>query len=111
MAETGQAASHAPQSMHSSGWMYSIRSPSYMQSTGHCSTQLRSMTSTHACVTTYVIALLGFDASCPAREPVRRHAAERSAAKCGGGRDPVPQRRGDELKQHDRPGLGPGDAV
>ena len=36
-----------------------------MQSTGHCSMQLRSMTSTQAWVTTYVIALLGFDAVRP----------------------------------------------
>src|SRR5919106_4790294 len=47
MAATGHAGTHAPQSMHSSGWMYSIVADSnsgsslrgWMQSTGQTSTQ------------------------------------------------------------------------
>src|SRR5215831_21389998 len=42
MAVTGHSGSHAPQSIHSSGWMYSWSGPSYMQSTGQTSTQARS---------------------------------------------------------------------
>src|SRR5262249_36255621 len=53
MAATGHAGTHAPQSMHSSGWMYSIvacaNSASslrgWMQSTGQTSTQAVSLVS------------------------------------------------------------------
>jgi hypothetical protein len=51
MASTGHAGTHAPQSMHSSGWMYSISVPSnpgssfrgWIQSTGHTSTHAASL--------------------------------------------------------------------
>src|SRR5215831_6088531 len=39
IASTGHSGSHTPQSMHSSGWMTSMFSPSWKQSTGHTSTQ------------------------------------------------------------------------
>src|SRR5579863_4839879 len=77
-----------------------------MQSTGHCSTQLRSLTSTHARVTTYVISTPRVDV-----RRVRRELARCSAAEHGGGRDPVPQRRRDELEEDHGARLGPGDAV
>src|SRR5713101_5735825 len=55
MAVTGQAGSHAPQSMHSSGSMYNISAVSnpssfcvgWMQSTGQTSTQDASFTPIH----------------------------------------------------------------
>src|SRR5262245_48171605 len=55
MAVTGHSGSQAPQSMHSSGWMYSWSSPSYMQSTGQTSTHALSLTPMHASVITYVM--------------------------------------------------------
>src|SRR5713226_2757670 len=39
IASTGHSGSQTPQSMHSSGWMTSMFSPSWKQSTGHTSTQ------------------------------------------------------------------------
>src|SRR6185503_6770369 len=39
IASAGHSGSHTPQSMHSSGWMTSMLSPSLKQSTGHTSTQ------------------------------------------------------------------------
>src|SRR5713226_3803880 len=60
MAATGQGSTHAPQSMHSSGLMYRIRSsapPSMMQSTGHTSTQDLSFKSTQVSVMMYAIGL------------------------------------------------------
>src|ERR1700722_18426070 len=39
IASAGHSGSHTPQSMHSSGWMTSMFSPSLKQSTGHTSTQ------------------------------------------------------------------------
>src|SRR5229473_6566589 len=60
MAATGQGSTQAPQSMHSSGLMYRIRSsapPSMMQSTGHTSTQDLSFRSTQVSVMMYAIAL------------------------------------------------------
>jgi hypothetical protein len=60
MAETGQAGTQAPQSMHSSGWMYSIVAVSnsgsslrgWMQSTGQTSTQAVSFVPMHGSVMT-----------------------------------------------------------
>src|SRR5215510_7541162 len=60
MAATGHAGTHAPQSMHSSGWMYSIVASAnsasslrgWMQSTGHTSTQAVSLVSMHGSVMT-----------------------------------------------------------
>src|SRR2546428_14114476 len=60
MAATGQGSTQAPQSMHSSGLMYRIRSsapPSMMQSTGHTSTQDLSFRSTQVSVMMYAMAL------------------------------------------------------
>ena len=45
IASTGHSGSQAPQSMHSSGSMMSLRSNSWMQSTGQTSTQERSLMS------------------------------------------------------------------
>src|SRR2546430_15162903 len=58
IALTGQTDSHAPQSMHSSGWMKYMLSASvvYMQSTGQTSRQLASFTPMHGSVITYAIA-------------------------------------------------------
>src|SRR5207247_70031 len=39
IASTGHSGTQTPQSMHSSGWMTSMFSPSKKQSTGHTSTQ------------------------------------------------------------------------
>src|SRR5438105_10891327 len=58
MAATGHAGTHAPQSMHSSGWMYSIVACAnsgsslrgWMQSTGQTSTQAVSLVSIHGSV-------------------------------------------------------------
>src|SRR5436190_21535135 len=58
MAATGHAGTHAPQSMHSSGWMYSIVACAnsgsslrgWMQSTGQTSTQAASLVSIHGSV-------------------------------------------------------------
>ena len=55
IASTGHAGTHAPQSMHSSGWIYSISADwnwgssflGWMQSTGHTSTQAVSLVPTH----------------------------------------------------------------
>src|ERR1700753_282546 len=71
-----------------------------MQSTGHCSTQLRSLTSAHAWVTTYVMGAPRVDVPC----------AFRSAPENAGGRDAMPQRRRNELKEDHVPRLGPFDA-
>src|SRR6186997_3271203 len=54
IASTGHSGSHAPQSMHSSGSITSIRSDSWMQSTGQTSTHERSFTSMHGSVMMYV---------------------------------------------------------
>src|SRR4026209_356517 len=63
MAVTGQAGSHAPQSMHSAGLMYSIVAASksassflgWMQSTGHASTHAVSFVFTHGSQMMYAI--------------------------------------------------------
>src|SRR5581483_10785975 len=54
IASTGHSGSHAPQSMHSSGSMMSIRSNSWMQSTGQTSTQERSLMSMQGSAMMYV---------------------------------------------------------
>src|SRR5215469_18667582 len=54
IASTGHSGSQAPQSMHSSGSMTRIRSNSWMQSTGHTSTQERSLMSMHGSAMMYV---------------------------------------------------------
>src|SRR5207248_10690969 len=68
------AASHAAQSMHSSGSMTRIRSASWMQSTGHTSTHERSLRSMHGAAMMYVTAnsveTRGRGASAP-RPPAR----------------------------------------
>src|SRR5579863_8600614 len=66
IAVTGQAGSHAPQSMHSSGLMYNISACSkssslcvgWMQSTGQTSTHEASFTPMHGSVMTYVIVVI-----------------------------------------------------
>ena len=55
IASTGHSGSQAPQSMHSSGSMISIRSNSWMQSTGQTSTQERSLMSMQGSLMMYVI--------------------------------------------------------
>src|SRR5262245_42502659 len=58
MAATGHAGTHAPQSMHSSGWIYSIVACAnsgssfrgWIQSTGQTSTQAVSFVSMHGSV-------------------------------------------------------------
>src|SRR5262245_51623945 len=57
MAFTGHVSTHAPQSMHSSGSMKFMSSPSseWMQSTGHTSTQVASLVPMHGCVITKAI--------------------------------------------------------
>ena len=55
IASTGHSGSQAPQSMHSSGSMTSIRSDSWMQSTGQTSTQERSLMSMQGSAMMYVI--------------------------------------------------------
>src|SRR5438034_2195409 len=63
MAVTGHAGSQAPQSMHSSGWIYSIVADSnsassffgWMQSTGHASTQAVSLVPTQGSQMMYAI--------------------------------------------------------
>src|SRR3989338_7414861 len=60
MAATGQAGTHAPQSIHSSGWMYSIVEVAnsgssfrgWMQSTGQTSTHAASLVPMHGSVIT-----------------------------------------------------------
>src|SRR6476659_8624927 len=54
IASTGHSGSQAPQSMHSSGSITSIRSDSWMQSTGQTSTHERSFTSMQGSVMMYV---------------------------------------------------------
>src|SRR5918999_2485821 len=54
IASTGHSGSHAPQSMHSSGSMMSIRSNTWMQSTGQASTQERSLMSMQGSAMMYV---------------------------------------------------------
>src|SRR5215210_2896747 len=56
IASTGHSGSQAPQSMHSSGSMTRMRSASWMQSTGHTSTQDLSLMSMHGSPMMYVIA-------------------------------------------------------
>jgi hypothetical protein len=56
IASTGHSGSQAPQSMHSSGSMMSMRSNTWMQSTGHTSTQERSLMSMQGSAMMYVIA-------------------------------------------------------
>ena len=56
IASTGHSGSQAPQSMHSSGSMISIRSNSWMQSTGQTSTQERSLMSMQGSAMMYVTA-------------------------------------------------------
>src|SRR5262245_48284836 len=48
IASTGQAGTHAPQSMHSSGWMYSICAVSNVASSFRGWIQSTGQTSTHA---------------------------------------------------------------
>src|SRR3990167_4902465 len=55
IASTGQGSTQAPQSMHSSGCMKSWSSPSYMQSTGHASTQALSLTPMQGSAMMYAI--------------------------------------------------------
>src|SRR4029077_8001051 len=63
IADTGQTGTQAPQSMHSTGSMYSIsasaKRPSsflgWMQSTGHASTQAESLVPMHGSAITYAI--------------------------------------------------------
>src|SRR5918995_4288949 len=55
IASTGHSGSQAPQSMHSSGSMMSIRSNSWMQSTGQTSTHERSLMSMQGSAMMYVI--------------------------------------------------------
>ena len=66
IASTGHSGSHAPQSMHSSGSITSMRSDSWMQSTGQTSTHERSFTSMQGSVMMYVTSqgLLGFYRRC-----------------------------------------------
>src|SRR5258708_17146724 len=69
MACTGQAGSHAPQSMQTSGSMYSIVSSAnpasslrgWMQSTGQTSTHAVSFVFTHGSAITYVIGVGSLD--------------------------------------------------
>src|SRR5579862_9285142 len=66
MAVTGQTGTHAPQSMHSTGLMYSCGSASnagssfrgWMQSTGQTSTQAVSLVPTQGSAITYAIETL-----------------------------------------------------
>src|SRR5918911_5546662 len=55
IALTGHSGSHAPQSMHSSGWMSYWSSVLYMHWTGQTATQLASLTLMHGSVITYVM--------------------------------------------------------
>src|SRR5215813_13258989 len=57
MAFTGQVSTHAPQSMHPSGSMKFMSSPSseWMQATGQTSTQVASLVPMHGCVITKAI--------------------------------------------------------
>src|SRR4051812_3608317 len=57
IASTGHSGSHAPQSMHSSGSITSIRSASWMQSTGQTSMQDLSLMSMQGSEITYVMRL------------------------------------------------------
>ena len=66
----------APQSTHSSERMWSIRSPSWMQSTGHSSTQVLSLTPMHSPVITYVMG------GCPSWGPGARGLTSDGPASC-----------------------------
>src|SRR5215475_437026 len=55
IASTGHSGSHAPQSMHSSGSITSMRSAMWMQSTGQTSMQDWSLMSMQGSPITYVI--------------------------------------------------------
>src|SRR3954452_275493 len=57
IASTGHSGSQAPQSMHSSGSMTRMRFASWMQSTGHTSTQDLSFTSIQVSAMMYVTAI------------------------------------------------------
>src|SRR3954452_22786788 len=65
IASTGHSGSHAPQSMHSSGSITSIRPASWMQSTGHTSIHDLSLMSMHGSAMTYVTAGHSTEASSP----------------------------------------------
>src|SRR5437016_10167770 len=54
IASTGHSGSHAPQSMHSSGSITSIRAASWMQSTGQTSMHDLSLMSMQGSAMTYV---------------------------------------------------------
>src|SRR3954462_7772551 len=56
IASTGHSGSHAKQSMHSSGSITRMRPASWMQSTGHTSTQERSLMSMQGSAMMYVTA-------------------------------------------------------
>src|SRR6476660_1454613 len=61
IASTGHSGSQAPQSMHSSGSITSMRSASWMQSTGHTSTHERSLMSMQGSAMMYVTAAYSND--------------------------------------------------
>src|SRR5881628_3029273 len=65
IASTGHSGSQAPQSMHSSGSMTSIRAASWMQSTGQTSTPDLSLMSMQGSAMMYVTAAYSTEASNP----------------------------------------------
>src|SRR4029434_5703893 len=72
IASTGQAGTHAPQSMHSSGWMYSISAAAnvassfrgWMQSTGQTSTHAVSFVRTQVSQMRYATVLIMIAQTC-----------------------------------------------
>ena len=72
MASTGHAGTHAPQSMHSSGWMYSISAAAnsassfrgWMQSTGQTSTHAVSFVPTQGSQMIYATVLIMIAQTC-----------------------------------------------
>src|SRR5262245_31431208 len=72
IASTGQAGTHAPQSMHSSGWMYSMSAAAksgsslrgWMQSTGHTSTHAVSFVPTQGSQMIYATVLIMIAQTC-----------------------------------------------
>src|SRR5262245_59446068 len=72
IASTGQAGTHAPQSMHSSGWMYSISAAAklgsslrgWMQSTGQTSTHAVSFVPTQGSQMIYATVLIMIAQTC-----------------------------------------------
>src|SRR5262245_27684221 len=72
IASTGQAGTHAPQSMHSSGWMYSISAVEnsgssfrgWMQSTGQTSTHAVSFVPTQGSQMIYATVLIMIAQTC-----------------------------------------------